>query len=442
MEHFHNMIDTMLNEGILMDYINADLDKSITDKLFAYQVSHVQNLVRILLKDSVIIDGSDTGTGKTFAISAVAAQLKLKPFVIAPKTVLSVWNKIMNIFNVTPYTIINYEAIRSGYWFNNNKKEICPFLTIKNNNYVWSLPTDCILIFDEAHKCKNYKSAIGKLFIASKPNNHKLAILSATISDKISDFASFGYVLNFYQNIKNANNWINSKILYNSDHSCLAKTLFPFKGSRMRIEELGDNFPTNQISVDCYNLSDALKMKFNTNYQKLKNLKPNNLTDILYHRKILELVKVDILVELACEYLDNHCAVVIFVNFIDTVKAIRKKINANSITGDTSCDRRNKIIKLFQSDKINCIVTTAATGGQSISLHDTHGNVRRVSLISPSFSSLELIQCLGRIYRSGTKTPVLQRIILCSDTYEETICEKLRNKLKFLSKINDNDLSI
>ena len=80
------------------------------------------------------------------------------------------------------------------------------------------------------------------------------------------------------------------------------------------------------------------------------------------------------------------------------------------------------------------------TGGESISLHDIDGKHPRVSIISPSMSSIELVQVLGRIYRTGVKSPVLQKIVFCDDTYENNICQIIKNKINFLNKLTDDDL--
>jgi hypothetical protein len=91
-------------------------------------------------------------------------------------------------------------------------------------------------------------------------------------------------------------------------------------------------------------------------------------------------------------------------------------------------------------NKDNLIICNIKVGGQSISLHDKYGRPR-VSLIVPSFSSIDLLQSLGRIHRAGSKSPALQRIIYCSNTCEEVISRRLNSKIEFLSKINDDDLS-
>jgi len=85
------------------------------------------------------------------------------------------------------------------------------------------------------------------------------------------------------------------------------------------------------------------------------------------------------------------------------------------------------------------ILCNIKVGSVGLSFHDKYG-VPRVSLISPSCSSIDLTQALGRIYRAGAKTPALQRIVFCANTYEENICENIKEKLNFMSKLNDDDL--
>ena len=98
-----------------------------------------------------------------------------------------------------------------------------------------------------------------------------------------------------------------------------------------------------------------------------------------------------------------------------------------------------------QNNKEKIIILTLQSGGQSISLHDKTGHHPRVSIILPSFSSIDLIQALGRIHRSGVKSYCYQNIIFCANTHEENICNKIKNKIKFMKDINefnDNDFGL
>jgi hypothetical protein len=78
-------------------------------------------------------------------------------------------------------------------------------------------------------------------------------------------------------------------------------------------------------------------------------------------------------------------------------------------------------------------------GGVGISLHDVN-NRPRVSLISPSYSAVDLIQSLGRINRAGSLSPAIQKILVASGTIEENIRKKLENKVNNLNAIMDSDL--
>ena len=104
--------------------------------------------------------------------------------------------------------------------------------------------------------------------------------------------------------------------------------------------------------------------------------------------------------------------------------------------GTQTTAERESNINMFQENKSDIIICTAGTGSVGISMHDLYGK-QRVSLISPSFSSNELIQELGRIHRVGSKTPAIQRIIYCKNTCEQIICNRLREKIKFIDQLND-----
>jgi len=154
----------------------------------------------------------------------------------------------------------------------------------------------------------------------------------------------------------------------------------------------------------------------------------------------IELHKIPIFEELIQNYIDNGFAVVVFVNFRQTLLKLAKTFKTKSVVyGDQTGQERDKIVDDFQENNTNIIICTMGSGSLGLNLHDLNG-VPRVSLISPTFKSIQLSQALGRIYRSGSKSPALQRIIYCSNTCEEAICNRVNDKLKFTSNLNDNDL--
>ena len=445
-------------------FVNINLKDIVSEKLLEYQFLHVFNLMTAYRSNKVILDGSDPGTGKTYTSIALCKQLNLRPFIICPKTIMSTWSYVCKLFNIVPLGIVNYESIKSGKYYDiNGKRCACEYIDViqldeNNVEFKWKLPKNSIIIFDEVHKCKNHKSLNGKLLL-STIDQWKILMLSGTLADKPESFHIFGYMLRFYKSMRQASNWIKgmiredmSAITTNKNKlSAINKKLYPDKGSRMRISELGSKFPENQVSADCYHISDKNKKEVNKHFQtftecdtKLKSaLTENKNADILKAlikaRQQLEVIKIPIIKDLVEDYTDNGYSVVIFVNFTETIKVLSKMLGVTCIVnGEESVESRNENIRKFQNNECNIIICNIAIT-EGLDLHDLHG-VPRVSIISPSFRSDQLAQALSRIHRAGAKTPAFQRIIYCAGTCEEIICNRLKEKLKFMAKLNDNDL--
>ena len=444
------------------DFIDIKISKINLEKLHNYQILHVYNLISCLKKNGVVVDGSSTGTGKTFTSLCVCSEAKLEPLIICPKSIVDIWRSTCDYFNVQPLAIVNYETMRTGQMYDENGKRItCPFLTATKGkgssiNYTWNLANKNrnIIIFDEAHRCKNKKSQNGQLLLSSK-NVCKILLLSATLSDSIENFALFGYMLGFYSSIQRGRNWTASVIredknrLIEEGTSTLNKYIFPDKGSRMNIEDLGDKFPKNNIFSDCYTISSKSKREINNLYENIRELYKGRdgleLVTINKLRQKIEFLKSPILYDQAEKYLDNGKSVAIFVNFTDTLNDLSEQFKKAGIEhcmihGKQDTAEREREITKFQTNMVKVILCMMQSGSTGISLHDTSGHHSRVSLISPSFSSTDLIQTLGRIFRIGIVQPVIQKLVYCADTYEQELCKRVKGKLKFINYLSDEDL--
>lgn len=443
-------------------FVNITLKDEVTDKLLNYQFLHIFNLITAFRTSNVVLDGSDTGTGKTFVAIALCYQLRLKPFIICPKSVTNSWIEVCRIFNVNPLGITNYESAKKGKQCNIlNKKVESEYLKINpeldnERKYQWRLPKYSIIIFDEVHRCKNVDSENAKLLLSTK-NQSKVLMLSATLSEKPESFYVFGYMLGFYRYMKQARNWIkgvmredNVQISLSKKENALSKKIYPYKGSRMAISELGDNFPKNQICADSYTLNkkntEEVNKLFDTyNSLVLKknddlNIK-NFLVEISKVRQKIEEYKLPIFVELTQMYLENGHSVVIFMNFINNLKKLSQLLKTDCLLyGDLEDSEREKNIDDFQKNVKRVIICTLGTGSEGIGLHDLYG-VPRVTLISPTWNAQALKQAFGRTARSGSKSPALQRVIYSTSICEEAMCNKMKEKIKFLDKLTDDDLS-
>jgi superfamily II DNA or RNA helicase len=438
-DKLHKRLELMLDYESDEYFINIKLKKEVSDKLFDYQFFHVLNLMTALRNNNTILDGSDTGTGKTYTSIALCKQLNLRPFIICPKTVMHMWRTVCKLFSIDPLDIVNYETIKRGKTYTqNNTRKLSDYVDINNK---WTLPRNSLIIFDEVHRCKNTGSKNAKLLMSTKDKQTKVLMLSATVSDKPEFFNIFGYMLNLYTSLSKAHNWIKGMLREDNNYigskpttSAISKAIYPSKGSRMSTKELGDKFPQNQVSAVCYELDDDQKAKID---KSLKLLNQPDLTKILAERMKIELLKIPIFEELINEYLDAGLNVAVFVNFRETIDKLAEKFKTDCIVeGGQDMATRLLNIHKFQENQSNIILCTIQSGGQSISLHDLHGK-QRASIISPCWSSQDFIQVIGRICRAGSKSPAIQRVVYCAGTCEELVCQKLTEKLKFMDKMKD-----
>jgi superfamily II DNA or RNA helicase len=436
------------------DFINIKFKSHIEKKILAYQMLHIMNFISIYKKndEACAIDFSSTGTGKTYTSIALCSQQDYEPIIICPKSVICYWKEICDFYEVKPKTIINYESIKKGKDLNDDMtKKKSEIVDLVDDKFIWKNinKKKNIIIFDEAHKCKNHKSINGKLLLSAK-NKCRILLLSATIAQKYDDFRIFGYMLNFYKQIRSGSKWIKS--LLDQDRfkfsSCgetqLTSCIYPKKGSRMTYSDMSKCVSKNNISTQCYTLNDKNEKILRKEYELLKKNINNHLTTQLYSRQKIEEVKVEILIDLAEKYLEEGLSVVIFVNFLKSLKLLtnhfgQKNIDYSSIYGDQNIQERTANINNFQLNHTRIIISMIQSGSESISLHDKTGNNPRISLISPSFSGKELLQSLGRIYRTGVKSRVEQKIIFCDDPTEKLICAKIKEKINFINNFADYD---
>lgn len=453
------------------------LPHTITKHLLSYQIDHTRNLVSILSKNRAALDSSDTGTGKTYCAIAACAHLGLRPCIICPKSVISTWDRVCKIFRVTPVMIVNYETARTGKYYVERERVKCPYIetekTDKGEYFKFIVNTDVLFIFDEAHRAWDISKLNGRLLYAAKQENVPVLVLSATIADYPERFKIFFYILNFIDTdtvlawSKSDNNkeriykkyqyimlnWIlrDPKPMWRIHHM-----LYPDRASRIRIDALGDLFPETQINATPYNMAkkraEEIQKEYkilNTELEELKEKtnsdkpKENILVKVMRAHQKIELLKVPLFVELANDFFENKYSVVIFVNFTQTLELLKKMLNTECVIyGKQDAYQREKNINDFQDNKTNIIICNIKAGSVGVSLHDLDGKHPRASLISPTWSSIDLQQALGRIHRAGGKSKSLQRIVYVADTIEEKIAEKLENKLKDINTINNGDLDL
>lgn len=413
--------------------------------LLDFQSEHSEVLINSLKKNNIALSTAETGTGKTYISIYIAKLLNLKPFIVCPKTVIYNWINVSKIFNVPLLGISNYESFKNcsynapseGNIIDMNKKIKCPFI---NKKLEILFPNDTLLIFDEAHKCKNHKTQNAKILLNIDIDmiDYKIILLSATLADKIENFKVFATLFKFISN---------PLLLELKGYSLIDihKKLFPHFGGTISIKNI-PNFPQNLILADKIIMENAEEIQ--AKYELINSIvidkekkidQSNSYLEILLRtRQKIEALKIPSIIELVNDALDNGFSVVIFVNFKQTLISLSEELKIkNFIYGDQNIKERNEIIEQFQNNTINCIIATAQSGGTGISLHDIHGGHPRMSIISPSWSAQDLMQCLGRIHRAGGKSKAIQKIVFCAKTIEEKIADLIQMKFNNYAQLNN-----
>lgn len=446
-------------EGMIRQSTGNPLPGS-TPSLYEWQEDHCDMLVKSIKKHGVAKDGSDTGTGKTIIALEVAARVGLKPFIVCPKAVIPAWKEWMEKFGYDTDHVINYEKLKAG-------KTDYGWIP-KKGFFRWKgfdKPEDHLIIFDEDHRMKGHKSLNSKILISAKALGFNTLLLGATSCSNPLEMRAMGYALDMHDG-KGWWNWCQKngckKGRFSLEFSNPGPTLKRFHkhiyegyGSRIRISDLPKGvFPDNLIIPDGYLLDGNIDSIYENMSDELESFKAkvdggehedSPLIVQLRARQEVELLKVPTFVELANDALAEDSSVAIFVNFKDTLEAIAQRLMPSGlisiVEGGQSDAVRDANIAKFQSNDAKIIICMIQAGGVGINLHDELGGHPRVSLISPGFSAVDLRQTLGRIHRSGSKSPAIQKIIFAAGSVEMRVCALIKKKLNHLDLINDDELN-
>lgn len=456
-----------------------------TTGLLPPQIQHVKNLVDSIYANGFALDMSETGTGKSYSAAAVARELgcdSTRPLVlIAPKTVLPQWSKILANFNLKPLVAINYEKIGRGNTTHMKwKKQKCILKPWVEDAVMeapeFNIPKDALVILDEGHKCKGNHTTNSWIMIMLKQQGYKVLVASATLATTPMELKAVGYMAdlhalyNFDHFLRqHGAEWVGRFGAMSWDaasaaakHSMLLLNEYFFEtrkcASRLTVDDFGTLFPESHIVAEAYDLGTATG-KINDIYDDMEveiarlderagNYSQHIFAIMMEARRRAELMKVPFFVDSMEDLYDEGKSVVLFVNFQDTVDAIVSRLKKMKkfkdtigyIVGGQHHKTRQKDIEDFNADKKRVMVVNIKAGGVGISLHDLNGNFPRASIISPNFSAFELVQALGRIWRQGGKTKSFQNIVYAAGTIEEQACQRVQFRINNLSTLNDADL--
>ena len=182
-------------------------------ELNEFQKENKNILVELLRKKRYCLDCSTPGSGKTTTCISVIKEFNKPTLIICPKQVVSVWLNMKKISNDTNIIgVINYDKIKMGntQYFTSNIKHLKNktdvekrvFYPPKVNEEIneWKLNKDTLIVFDEIHYMKNYKTQISNLLSSLDINKYYIYGISGTIANApinlVSLFKTVGLIKN------------------------------------------------------------------------------------------------------------------------------------------------------------------------------------------------------------------------------------------------------
>lgn len=424
--------------------------------LFDKQRESVDFLIGALKKYRGALDGSSTGVGKTVIASRVALELGVPVAIICPKIVIPHWQRELKEVGVTPIFITNYEKIKRGS---------AHLAKLGKKIYRWRLPQETLIIWDECHKCKAPFSQNSQMLVAAKQAGYYNLLLSATACQDPTEMRAIGFVLGNHSLNKpdgdtkswtswmkgfgcrqdQWHKWVAGPI---SRLSLLNEQLYGVNCVKLRPSDIPSAFSDNHVIVEPLafsGLSDIAKFyrqhgvtpEIIETFLDGDGAPSHVLVEILRARQLAEAAKVPDILNMIQDAVDEGYSVAVFVNFVDTVRALAASFSdASIVVGGQSAMVREDNVHRFQTNQTKVIICNIAAGGVGVSLHDEHGGHPRMSLISPTFNAKEYIQTLGRIHRAKAKSPATQRILVASGTIEEKVLTSLEKKRKALETLH------
>jgi hypothetical protein len=468
-----------------------------TAGLLPYQVPHVDKLLRVLQSNKAALDGSDTGTGKTFTALATARALGIKPFVITPLVTVPSWLRASESLQ-WPIQVTNYEKARGPGFHTGPDGKRAPLSVSPwgferpagaGSQWVWN-NSYRMLIFDEVDRCSGSTSLNSKLLIAAKRQAQHVLTLSATAAESPLQLKALGYALGLH-NLKSWPQWLlrhgctpgifgGYEFSKNSDKQLAAmeklhRQIFESRGARMRRKEI-PGFPKSTLGVKLVQLEESATDKADELSKSLEAAYLHRmeqadearrqaeeekerciaegieykgggvLTEILRIQQGLEMLLVAPLLELALQY-SKTTKVAIFVNFLETVDKLAvalSDLKIGVITGQYNGfgpwkpAARQDVADAFQRNELEVVIVSRA-GGVGLSLHDPKGEAERTSLICPQYSARAIKQVLGRVDRAGGAYSQ-QFFVYIFNSKQREIALTLEKKLNNLDMLNDREL--
>lgn len=399
----------------------------------------------------IVLDTTDRGGGKTLMALEAARLLGRTPYVVCNRNLVSQWRHTAESMGTLLGAVTHYEALKDTKHVIFSTRTSWPLgcWKIKNRQWQWNLPKGGLLILDEVQKLSGQKSAAARLAKALRTQRTPAIMLSATPFITPLNMRGIGHALAgvpwewfawrdwLIQHGCAEDQW--GSMSYHDGPAGMAtlRAAWDDRITGLRTTDIPD-WPGNSIFPV---LLDAQPEHSDARDWLMEAIKYAELPIVEYTRKrqLAELEKIPALCELVSQDLQEGKSVFIATAYRDTRDKLAVKLAHRSYAGHGSDEFQ---IADFQKDRQHLLIGTQSMLGEGINLHDVRGERPRVSYILPHTHPRIWLQALGRINRTGARSPATQFIpYLANHKFENTLRHALEAKIANLTALTDNDLT-
>jgi SNF2 family DNA or RNA helicase len=401
----------------------------------------------------------DMGLGKTIQtlvhllLEKQSGRMSLPCLIIAPTSLMSNWRREAERF--TPdLTVLTLQGVERKQLFDkiNDYDLVLTTYPLLHRDEETLLKHDYhYLILDEAQTIKNPNSLAAQLVRQIK-TNHRLCLTGTPMENHLGElWAQFDFLMPGFlgDNATFKKSYRTPIEVYGDSEqkSRLSRRLAPFMLRRTKQEVANELPPKTEIirSVPLYAKQAALYESIRLTMEKKvrdaiaeKGLSRSHITilDALLKlrqiccdprtlplkeaQKVKESAKLDLLMEILPEQLEEGRRILIFSQFTRMIALIEDELNARKIaysklTGQTR--KRDEAIELFKSGEVAVFLISLKAGGVGLNLTEAD----TVIIYDPWWNPAVESQAADRAHRIGQDKPVFVYKLITENTVEEKI---------------------
>ena len=461
--------DNLFNDLIekFNTYKNIDIDFSKDKILRDYQKVGVKWLYNIYKCGFGGILADEMGLGKSiqliYLIKEILKEKKdAKILIVAPTSLIYNWkNEFDKFAKELKYKVFSENKKKREEELNdisNINILITTYGLIRKDLDIYKEMSFELMAIDEAQNIKNPNAQITKS-IKQLIANTKIALTGTPIENSVSelwsifDFIMPGYLVNLKSFNKKYNTIEENKL------DDLQKQITPFILRRKKSDVILELPPKieNNIYIDLNKEQRALYIKevektkeeidkiikeegFNAARFKILQLltKLRELCvdpHILYKNYPKESSKIEQLIKVVQEIINNNHKILIFTSFKTALEIVKEKLKENNIStytidGSVSSKKRMELVSKFNKDNTNVFIITLKAGGTGLNLTGADVVIHLDLWWNPQVEN----QATDRAHRIGQKNTVEVIKLICKGTIEQRILE-LQDKKKKLANI-------